>query len=58
MISDYPASTPNEYQQIPNMSTIHQTEIQPTVLEIPIIHRGIVFLNYLSYKFLVKTLIM
>jgi len=56
MISDYPASTPNEYQQIPNMSTISPTEIQPTVSEVPILRRGIVFLNYFSYKFLVKML--
>lgn len=28
---DYPASTPNEYQKIPNMPTISPTEIQPTV---------------------------
>ncbi|CAI6343088.1 unnamed protein product [Macrosiphum euphorbiae] len=36
---DYPASNPNEYQQIPNMSTISPTEIQPTVSGRPIVLR-------------------
>jgi len=36
---DYPASTPNEYQKIPNMSTISPTEIQPTVSERPALLR-------------------
>lgn len=36
---DYPASNPNEYQQIPNMSTISPTEIQPTVSGRPILLR-------------------
>ncbi|XP_026815291.1 vacuolar protein sorting-associated protein VTA1 homolog [Rhopalosiphum maidis] len=36
---DYPASTPNEYQKIPNMSTISPTEIQPIVSERPALLR-------------------
>ncbi|XP_060836576.1 vacuolar protein sorting-associated protein VTA1 homolog [Rhopalosiphum padi] len=36
---DYPASTPNEYQKIPNMSTISPTEIQPIVSEKPALLR-------------------
>lgn len=36
---DYPASTPNEYQQIPNTSTVSPTEIQPIVSGRPILLR-------------------
>ncbi|KAE9530560.1 hypothetical protein AGLY_011022 [Aphis glycines] len=36
---DYPASTPNEYQTIPNTSTVSPTEIQPTVSERPVLLR-------------------
>nr|BAH70838.1 ACYPI009424 [Acyrthosiphon pisum] len=36
---DYPASNPNEYQQISNMSTISPTEVQPTVSGRPILLR-------------------
>lgn len=52
IISDYPASTPNEYQTIPNTSTVSPTEIQPTVSERPVLLRGIIiFLNFFYIHF-------
>lgn len=44
IILEYPASTPNENAQIPNLPTISPSEVQPALLGESVISKGKIYL--------------